>query len=541
MVLILALVGFASLPIYRTAIKWRACSLAAKALASAENKDMEGALSLARSAYHLRPMEPEVLRAVARVCDMRGDSMSLQFWQILNELPNATLEDRRGLVRGALERRALTPKIEGYLESILKSEPGSAESWLLKARALELGGNMELSTKAARRAFELDAGNEEIALFLGGQLLGQQDTYPEGMRILEALLAKPGKNGLFAAMVLVKQRPLAMQMAERLRERLEKDPLGSINHRLTALELAIQMTPTAGDALIAKAMEQYRKTGGDDLAAFGAWLNSHGVPRLALQAISREAALKDRQMLLVYLDALATEKNWLEVQKIVNTPGLPLEKVILELFKARCAQELGDDEGAGVHWRAAQSATLGNPEQAFYVARYARQCGRSSLAESIYRSLTVNTTHARMAYLQMLGLASEHGTQEVRALLKEMLTRWPNDEPVQNDYNYCSLLVQDEMRNALKTSIDAVQKSPGMIAYRTTLALAWLRLEKPELALEVYRGLEVDWQHAPAHFRAVFAATLWQNGKKEEAKQMAKTIRISDLRPEEKELVRFLE
>ena len=539
MVLLLGLAGFCAIPVYRGVIKWRAISLATKAMDAAGKQQMELAFSLVRSAYHLRPMEPQVVRAVARICDLRGDPLAQRFWQILISLPEATPEDRQSYVKSALDWQVPDPKINEQLQSLLKSNPRNGTLWLLLARWLEFGGNLAQSQNAARQALVLDSGNEEAALFLGKRLFVKTVTHKEGLQLLEPLSAKPGRNGLEATLLLAQQQEIVPQQMDLLKERLQNDPLGNVNHRLAALELALRKNPERADALIAEAMEHYRKAGGADLAAFASWLNNHGVPSLVLRAIPREVALGDHKLLLIYLDALAMQKNWREVENTVESPGAPLDKSVVELFIARCAQEMGENERASEHWRAAQSAALGNPEQAFYVAKYARQCGRTAQAQSIYRLLTINGTTARAAYMEMMSMAAKQGTRELRGVLKEMLTRWPNDETVQNDYFYCSLLLGEEIDKSRASALELVKQSPGVIAFRTTLALAWLRSGKPDEALNVYRGLEIDWLSAPASFRAIAAAVSWANGQKAEARKMAGTFRVEELKIEEQTLVRF--
>ncbi len=538
-VLILSMGAFSAIPAYRGIVKWRACSLASQALQAVEKPDMEKAFSLVCSAYRLRPMEPEVLRAVARICELRGDPMAVQFWQILSASPAATEEDHQHYIKISLDRQIRSPKNNELLEMLLKSDPQNATNWLLKARTLELDGHMSQAQNAARRAVALDAGSEEAVLYLARLLWEGADTHQESVRLLESLSAKPGQNGLAAASILMQQQEMAPELMQRLKTRLEQDPLGTVNHRLMALELALRISPKNADALLALAVEKYRKSGGDDLSAFGAWLNSHGVSAMAEQAISREEAMKNRKLFLVYLDALAAQKKWKDVESAVSAPGSPLEKSVIQIFRARCAQELGENERAADHWRAAQSATLGEPEQAMYVARYARQFGRNSQAESIYRTLTLNGSTARAAYVELLGLAAGQGTRAVRTLLKEMLTRWPKDDPVQNDYAYCCLLLGEEIGKSREIALELVKNTPGMIAYRTTLALAWLRSGKPEEALAVYRGLNVEWTSAPSSFRAIAAAVFWANGLKADARKMVGTIHLDDLREEEQALVRF--
>ena len=230
-------------------------------------------------------------------------------------------------------------------------------------------------------------------------------------------------------------------------------------------------------------------------------------------------------------------KKWQQIDTIMAEPGIPLEAYKIEYFKARCADELGDRDQAIIHWRSAQSAAVGNSEQAFDVARYARQSGRSAQAESIYRSLTVNPSAARNAYIELLGMANS--TSAIRSLLADMLKHWPKDPAIQNDYAYYCILLGEDVEQHQQTAIQLVNQSPSFLSHRSTLALAFLRLSQPKEALELYKGLETKWELAPIRFRAIYAAVLNANGQKDEARKMLESFKIDALRPEEQELVKF--
>ena len=97
----------------------------------------------------------------------------------------------------------------------------------------------------------------------------------------------------------------------------------------------------------------------------------------------------------------------------------------------------------------------------------------------------------------------------------------------------------EEIEKSRANALNLVKKLPGFVACHTTLALAWLRSGKPEEALAAYNGLNIDWSSAPASFRAIAAAVLWANGQKAEARKMAGSFRMEDLKKEEQALVRF--
>ena len=75
------------------------------------------------------------------------------------------------------------------------------------------------------------------------------------------------------------------------------------------------------------------------------------------------------------------------------------------------------------------------------------------------------------------------------------------------------------------------------LPHRTTLALAWYRLKDPARALQVYQGGDYDWSLALPSNRAVYAAVLAANGKRQEARQLAQSLSPDRLRKEEQALI----
>ena len=78
------------------------------------------------------------------------------------------------------------------------------------------------------------------------------------------------------------------------------------------------------------------------------------------------------------------------------------------------------------------------------------------------------------------------------------------------------------------------------LPHRTLLALARLKLGKPDKALEVYSGLNVPPNVASPAALAVHVAVLVANGHDEEAKTEAEAIKTEQLLPEEQALLETL-
>jgi tetratricopeptide (TPR) repeat protein len=216
-----------------------------------------------------------------------------------------------------------------------------------------------------------------------------------------------------------------------------------------------------------------------------------------------------------------------------------LEPVYLETFRARSATQLKNTAGATLHWNRALRAAERNPEQLTWLAIYAQKCGEFDHAKKTLHSLIACVEDVRPAYRVLEELTLKSGTTgELRDLVGEMLNRWPKDPALRNDFAYLNLLLTTRLPESRQVAEELVGQFPESLPYRTTLALACLRLKDYPAALRVYEGRQYDWRQALPGNRAVFAAVLAANGKDKEAREHAVSIPPERLRAEELELVR---
>jgi len=85
-----------------------------------------------------------------------------------------------------------------------------------------------------------------------------------------------------------------------------------------------------------------------------------------------------------------------------------------------------------------------------------------------------------------------------------------------------------------------VERNPCSLPHRTLLALARLRQNQAAAALDVYASVQVALNALAPSALAVHAAVLAGNGRIENAKIEAAQIKIDNLLPEERELIRPL-
>jgi hypothetical protein len=76
-----------------------------------------------------------------------------------------------------------------------------------------------------------------------------------------------------------------------------------------------------------------------------------------------------------------------------------------------------------------------------------------------------------------------------------------------------------------------------MLAFRTTLALGYLRAGDPTAAVGVYDKLDIDWAKVRPGWQAVHAAALGQAGQAALARSFVRQIKLRGLKNEERVLI----
>ena len=536
-VILLAGAALCANPAYQAAALWRAHSLAAKAMEKLQKQDLPGAVSMVRAASQMKPSDPTVMRAMACVLEKADDPLAIYFRKQLAESPDATLEDRRQYASDLIGKGSVDEHVEEQVKYLLNNEPANSGNWLVAASLYKLCGMNDHALDCARHAHDLDPQSGDATFFLAVQLAENPPFATEGINLLWTISRSKGENSLAATLVLAQQASLTQEEAGLLIDRLKSDPQAGKKFGLLALDLGIKAHPEQRGHLIDAAIQSLPAQDENSLHDMALWLNAHGEQERTLALIPEASMLKSRPLLLAGLDAMATLKRWQEIDTLVSTKAVPLDPAIVELFRGRCAMEMGKMDEATSHWRAAQSATTGNAEEAFYVANYFQQLGRIKQAEAMYRVLIQNPTTSRPAYLALLQMEYTHGdTTAVYNLLREMHDIWGQDANIQNDYAYFSLLLGQNIEQSLAIARDLVKASPDRMAHRTTLALALLKNHDPAAALDVYTGLEINWESQSTSSKLVYAAVLRNNGRGDEASHILSSLKPDDLRPEEKAL-----
>ncbi len=82
-----------------------------------------------------------------------------------------------------------------------------------------------------------------------------------------------------------------------------------------------------------------------------------------------------------------------------------------------------------------------------------------------------------------------------------------------------------------------LDRLPGRIAHRTTVALLELQRDHPDVALQLFERIRAEIPRAALQTRVVYAAALAANGKSDLARELLEGVKVDALLPEEQQLV----
>ena len=542
-------------PAYHVAKTWRANRLLASAEQQAAQGKWHDAYSLLHSAQLLAPGNTRITRGTARLLGENGDPQALAFLEMLSASPAGTAQDRIDFIRLALRIGQLT-EVQSHLIVLLR-EPRTAhrpDVLLLASEWHGRSGDRSNAVLLAREALAQtrDAVQAAEAKLLLARLLVQPPPQnapaPDASQQAEAkghlleIAGRADRAGLDALLFLSEICKAEPSQGEALRisDGLAHHPLASDEQRLLGLTWKLRGDPAHREQIVAGAISTFRDGNPARLAAIARWLIQQQETRRALSLIPQASARENKELFLIYIDALAELGRWQDLQVLLaGKTSLPIEPTIRHLYEVRTALALRHEEESRQHWSdVRQSMRKADPKTVLYVAQYAERLGLRDDAAKAYRMLTGMSGAERTGYLGLILLAEQSGdTRKLRNQLKEFAARFSGEFEPQNDLAYLDLLLNENIAPSLESAAQRVKRFPDVLAYRTTLALAHLRNGDAAAARRVYGGIETDWSTAQPGWHAVYAAVLTASGERALAGSHARTIHIARLKLEERALI----
>ena len=534
---LLVLAGYGTVWVYGQAKMWRAHELTREATDLLGRKETEEGESKLIAAYTLEPQDAEVLRALAAHDLSVRDTHALYFYHVLVTLPEATREDQRDAARAFLSFGDLN-SAERVVQVLLAKTP-EAEDYALQGQVYWRAGAETQAISFTRQALALEPKNRANQLLLAQMLstMPEQEHQVEAGNMLRELAQTNDQEGLEALEVMARSPWLDVASQRWTLEQLRHHPLLDDEGRFAGWELEERMGLRDDKAVMRDVIEFFRSTDLARKAVAAQWLYHQGQPEFVLELAKPPDTLANQDLFLARMNALALLKNWTEVEKELSD-NAPLPQALLLLYRARAALELGDPAGSAEIWVRARAAAATEKGMLAYLGEYAMKMGLYDEAKKTYTQMAHTQTSAMEGYNALLQVEAQHGTNaEILETLTQMMADFPMQPEPKNDWAYLNLLLNTNVDEAWKTAQSLVQANPQILAYRTTLALGYLRKNDPAGAGKVYDGLQIDWTTASTSAKLIYVVVLDANGKKDQAAAFIQTLDRSQLRAEESALL----
>ena len=536
--LLLIALGIAAKPAYDHFKKKRSTSMAAQAEELMAKEQWEPAFQKLQAALQMDPMDMRANRAMAKLLTMSRKEEAFRFWNIVFNHGAATVEDRVEVIQLALALRRMDVA-ERFLTEALKDNPPPREIVRAAAFFSDIRNDTAASIKFSRAALAIVPNDPPVQYILARHLFrtGQTEDAEEAKTLLWAILKEHPNDSMNVIQMLAAAPTLHRKELEDLLAVIEKQANATNNLNLVKIDVLARLSPEKKDELLAETIAAANQSP-QQLLATARYLNQKKEYGATIKLVKREDALASRDLFLVYADALAAVGYWLELQEIFENDKLPIDAVLTELYRARIATELKDVRRAARHWDQVHWKAGTNPEALTYVGEYAERIGEFQQAARAFRELTKDPRHARTAFAALIRLAERQGdTPELKNLIEAMAALYPNDSAPQNDLAYLNLLLKQDITGASAIAEELVKAEPGMLAYRTTLALSYLRRNQVDAAKKTYDGVTFEWGKALPGWQAVYIAVMGAAGETEVVKKLIPTIPLNRLKPQEKELI----
>jgi len=551
-----ALLFFAVRPLHRMANGWRARTFwknAREAIARGEWTEAHRQIQLG---VQLRRDLPDGYRLLAQMFDARGGpaaGQSVPIWKMTLQTGQAADSDRVALGEAAL-RENLLPLAEEQVNLLLAHPVISRESYHLAGLVAVRQQKIALACQWFQKALETDSGYARAALNLARTeafYADSPETLKRGLDRLQSMASRLDEWGLESLRLLaewVVSHPSHSQFDPQLAEQLRQHPRARISDQCLAAEWELKKTADSKkrEAVLERLTASVSQLSKNDQRDLAAWINRQKMPQKTL-AVFPLTSDGPEDLLLAQLDAMADLGRWKELDQFLAQSLFPSQPVLLWLFRARVARELGHAKRFEINWHRAVTEAGQNPQALRYLVDYALKLGEIGRGIEACEMLSRQPDCELEALLRLISLyerlgqthPSHVGSSITRSLfqtIQRIRSIRPMDPAVLNDVAYLGLLLDESPAQFVELAGEVYALNPRLPSFAATYALSRLRSGSPAAALEAVREFSTETWTAPG-WQAVYAATLAANGRKADAIHIAKSIDSRLLKPEEAGLI----
>ncbi|MCC7375223.1 MAG: hypothetical protein IT581_11270 [Verrucomicrobiales bacterium] len=533
----------AARPTWRAIKNWRATQFLDQAEELLAENQVALAFERARAALQLVPQRPDAMRLNARILGSIGSESSLLVWKRLIESSQASNSDLEDYLEATLgfERTDLSEHAVHALTQF--PSPGDRDHRLLALYRLQTG-RPELALAPARAAYQQAPSNPTNALLLASLLA--TDPSPNARHDARQVLWSLADSVLpqrIEALFRLTQPELGTRAdRERVVEQLTPITNRSAAEEVLLTEALMLLNPADAGSLISEALGHMPREDWEHLTLLSEALLRRGHPGEVLRITASGKSLINRRLFLARYEALLAAGRPDEAYRHLLHTSAPLPPFDLELIRVRGAQEAGDLKGRDAHLRGLLDIAADHPIRIRKVAEIAESSNTSDalqVSKDAWSKLAArNDANAAEAFRRLQRLADRQGdTWTARDFAKKAVRLQSNDASLQLDIAHYSLLLDEDLERSLRIAENQAATQTNDFSARAVAALGHLRLGDPSKARAMLDRLILP-EAASADALAIVVATLGANGLEARARELARQIPMTTLRPEERELIR---
>jgi len=519
--------------------KWRTRQAKQMAGSAAELFDagrQREAMVRVQSAWRMRPDEPEVMRALARMLDSSGDPQSLPVHAKLVASAEVSDTDRQNFVRSAVQFGRADLAVNEAQTLAASGDEGFARlvaGVQLRAKGETANAEKELRAVGADSAAR-DTALLQLALLLASPGPNATDARAEAFAIVDALSSREDATGLEALATGVSFGIVPPDKKAGWIARLDTHPRAN-DRTFFLVQTARWPEDEAGRrAVVNTVMARFAGATVERKVPAMLWLNERGEFGRAMELVPESKARANADAFVLWMDAAAGRGDWTAIDAALDKKN-PLTGGLADLFRARAAQKTGRDGTARQGYERAIQAALGDPAQMPAMLAFMQADGQKALLVGALVSALGDPTKGRAAHDALLEVSGKsRDAAELRDAWSAIRNAEPGDRKAINAADYYGLVAG----TASPTEVAARGlAADGDIDTRTVRALALLKQGKTNEAAAVFRGLSLRSDAITPRQKAVVVCVLAAKGEPDQAELMGATLDASLLTKQEVEMI----
>jgi hypothetical protein len=517
---------------------YRAHQLISAALDEKAKGNLLTEFEMLRPAYQLAPNDLFVLKTIAEEYAQMNPSQSLPFWELVIEKEN-TLQNHIKYIQASINARDLN-RASNALTIQLKKYPTDADLLFCLMQLLSLENDLTGALRVGQILTENpDISAPAILLYIQlTQISPSEKVRQSGIELLQKLSKRHDSIGMMALRYLAYNPKNTPEENNIIVKKLEASSIKSTKDTQLTLVIDFREGKINEADFLKKAQSFFDEKNPDYSVNFARWLNFNGLYKETLRFVSEKEALHRRDLFLIWIDALAVENQWQEIQTILQKPNLPIEPFLESIFSARAAIEFGQNERAQYEWDRAILESNKNSENLWFMVDYAQKLNMKAEEIStlkVLAQLPDQQLAASTRWLQIENL--ENNTQGMIKVLNDLQKDFPNNSDIQNDWAYIHLLTQTDTSKAIAIAQKNFETEPDTLSFRMTYALSLLIQEQPQEALNLFNGINLSWQNVGPRWLSLYIGILKANGAIQPADSLMQFLPQDKLLPEEKAMI----